>query len=108
MHLGVTQATRHHNIALQNNLEGCLAQLPQLARGELLSTQGLAYFMEAVLNTAIRYEALHFPDPTRRPTPCSTASNKSMCATWRLAHVLPQGGHDGPLALLRGQYRCPS
>ena len=31
--------------------------------GDLLSTQDLAYFMEAVLNAAIGYEALHLPHP---------------------------------------------
>ena len=63
VHLGVTQATRHHHITLQSKLEGRLARLPQLARGHLLSTQGLAYFMEAVLNAAIGYQALHLPQP---------------------------------------------
>ena len=63
IHLGVTQATRQHHIALPNKLEGRLAQLPRLARGELLSTQGLAYFMEAVLNAAIGYQALHLQQP---------------------------------------------
>ena len=63
IHLGVTQATRHHHTAAANKLEGRLAQLPQLARGDLLSTQGLAYFMEAVLNAAIGYQALHLPHP---------------------------------------------
>ena len=61
IHLGVTQAMRHHNIALPNKLEGRLAQLPQLDWGDLLSTQGLAYFMEAVLNAVIGYQALHPP-----------------------------------------------
>ena len=55
VHLGVTQVTRHHNIALPNKLEGRRAQLPQLARGDLLSTQGLTYFMEAGLNAAVGY-----------------------------------------------------
>ena len=63
VHVGVTQATPHHNIALPNKLEGRLAQLPQLARGDPLSTQGLAYFMVAVLNAAIRYQPLYLPDP---------------------------------------------
>ena len=63
VHLGVTQATRHHYITLPTKLEGRLARLPQLARGDLLSTQGLAYFMEAVLNAAIGYQALHLPHP---------------------------------------------
>ena len=35
IHLGVTQATRHHHIAPANKLEGRLAQLPQRARGEI-------------------------------------------------------------------------
>ena len=63
IHMGVTQAMRHHHIALPNKLEGRLVQLPQLARGDLLSTQELAYFSEAVLNAAIRYQALHLPHP---------------------------------------------
>ena len=61
--LGVTQATRHHHITLPSKLERHLAWLPQIARGDLLSTQGLAYFMEAVLNAAIGYQALHLPHP---------------------------------------------
>ena len=63
IHLGVTPATRHHQIILPSKLEGPLARLPELARGDLLSTQGLAYFMEAVLNAAIGYQALHLPRP---------------------------------------------
>ena len=62
-HLGVTPATGHHRITLPSKLEGRLARLLQLARGDLLSTQGLAYFMEAVLNAAIGYQALHLPHP---------------------------------------------
>ena len=63
IHLRVTQATRRHHIALLDKLERPHAQLPQLARGDLLYTQGVAYFMEAVLNAAIRYQALHLADP---------------------------------------------
>ena len=63
IHLGLTQAMRHHQMTLPNRLHGRLAQLPKLARGDLLSTQGLAYFMEAVLNEAIGYQALHLPHP---------------------------------------------
>ena len=63
VNLGVTQATRHHHITLPSKLEGRLAWLPQLATGDLLSTQGLAYFMEAVLKAAFGYQALHLPHP---------------------------------------------
>ena len=41
-YLGVTQATQQHHITLPSKLEGRLARLPQLARKDLLSTQGLA------------------------------------------------------------------
>ena len=61
VHLGVTQATQHHDITLPSKLEGRLARLPQVTRGDLLSTQGLAYFMEAMLNAAIGYQALPLP-----------------------------------------------
>ena len=63
VHLGVTQATRHHHITLPSKLEERLARVPKIARRDLLSTQGLAYFMEAVLNAAIGYQALHLPRP---------------------------------------------
>ena len=62
-HLRVTLATQHHHIELPNKLEGCLTGLSQLARGDLLSTQGPAYFMEAVLKATIGYLALHLPHP---------------------------------------------
>ena len=73
VHLGVTQATRRHHITLPSKLEGRLARLPQLPRGDLLSTQGLAYFMEAVLNAAIGYPALHLRTPK---TPYATLDSK--------------------------------
>ena len=44
-------------------LEGRLARLRGLARADLPSTQGLAYFMEPVLNAAIGYQALHLLHP---------------------------------------------
>ena len=73
VHPGVTQATRHHHITLPRKLEELLARLPQLARGDLLSTQGLAYFIEAVLNAAIGYGALHLQHPQR---PCATLDSR--------------------------------
>ena len=73
VHLGVTQATGHHHITLPSKPEERLARLPQIARGDLLSTQGLAYFMEAVLNAAIGYQALHLPRPK---TPYATLDSK--------------------------------
>ena len=63
IHLGVTQSTRHHHITLPSKLEGRLARLPQLAKGDLLSTRGLAYFMAGVLSAAIGYQAVHLPHP---------------------------------------------
>ena len=73
VHLQFTQATRHHDVTLPNKPEGRFVQLPQLARGDPLSTPGLAYFIEAVLKAAIRYQALHLPDPR---APCTTLANK--------------------------------
>ena len=40
VHLRVTQATRHHHITLPSKQEWRLARLPQIARWNLLSTQG--------------------------------------------------------------------
>ena len=44
-------------------MAGQASQLPQLARRDLPSTHGLAYFMKAMLNTAIGYHGLHPPNP---------------------------------------------
>ena len=63
VHLGVTQATRHHNIGQPNKLEGCPAKQLKLAREDVLSTQCLEYFIEAVLNAAVGYQALQVPIP---------------------------------------------
>ena len=63
MVMGFWVPLQHHHITLPSKLEARLARLPQLARGDLVSTQGLAYFMEAVLNAAIGYQALHLPHP---------------------------------------------
>ena len=63
IHLGVTQAIQHLHLALPDKLEGRLAQVPHLTRGDLLSTQCLAYLMEAVLHTANEYQVLHLPHP---------------------------------------------
>ena len=42
------------------------------------------------------------PRPPRHPLPCVPTIKQGLGTIRRLAHVLPQGGHDGPLALLRG------
>ena len=61
--IDVLSHAKINHITLPSKLEERLAWLPQIARGDLLSTQGLAYFMEAVLNAAIGYQALHLPRP---------------------------------------------
>ena len=77
--LGVIQATRHHHITLPSKLPGRLARLPQHARGDLLSTQGLAYFMEAVLKAAIGNQALHL----RHPQEALRHARQQVTKAWR-------------------------
>ena len=55
-----------------------------------------------------RVPGLQPPEPPSHPTPRPPASTQGMGAARGLAHILPQGGHDGTLALLRGQHRRPS
>ena len=107
VNLGVTQATRHHHITLPSKLEGRLARLPQIARGDLLSMQGLYILHRSGAQPGHRVPYPAAPAPRKRPTPRSTASDEGMGATRSLTHVFLQGGHDGPLALLRRQYRRP-
>ena len=89
VHLGVTQATRHHEVTLRNKLEGRLAHLPHLSRWGLLSTQGLAYFMEAVLNAAVGTR----PSISQTPsTPCTTHASGAP----KHGHSTGVGPHPSP------------
>ena len=107
VNLGVKQAMRHRHIKLRSKLQGRLARLPQLARGDLLSTQGLAYFMEAVLNEAIRYQALHLSHPqdalrhARQQVTKAWAQHRSWPTSFpkeaMMAHWRYYGGNTGAL-----------
>ena len=107
VHLGVTQATRHHYITLPSKLEERLARLPgNCQRGPpVYAGPGVLHGSGAQRGHRVPSPAP--PAPQRRPTPRSTTSDEGMGATRRLAQVFPQGGHDGPLELLRRQYRRP-
>ena len=83
-------ATRHRDIALANKLEGRLAQVPQLFKRSLLSTQGLAYFMEAVLNAAVRYQALHLPDPQHALSQARQGVTKAWAQHGGCPHLSPR------------------
>ena len=107
IHLGVTQATRLPHCtpkqagrAPRPTSQTCQGGPPVYAGPGILHGSGA--------QRSHRVPSSAPPAPRRRPTPRSTASNKGMGATRRLAHLFPQGGHDGPLALLRGQCQRPS
>ena len=62
-YLGVQQAATADGIALPPNLMRQLTRTLVLARITALSTQALAYFLQAVLNAAMRFQALHLTHP---------------------------------------------
>ena len=54
-HLGIQQAAPPEGVTLPPNLERQLRRTLVIARIAALSTQALAYFLQAVLNAAIRF-----------------------------------------------------
>ena len=62
-YLGVQQAVTTNKVTLQPNLIRQLTRTLVIARMVALSTQALAYFLQAVLNTAIGFQALHLTRP---------------------------------------------
>ena len=59
IYLGVQQAATTNGVTLPANLIGQLTRTLVIARIVALSTQALAYFLQAVLNAAIGFQALH-------------------------------------------------
>ena len=62
-YLGVEQAATAGGVTLPPNLIQQLRQTLVIARISALSTQALAYFLQAVLNAAIGLQALHLTHP---------------------------------------------
>ena len=62
-YLGVQQAATTNEVSLPPNLIRQLTRTLVIARTLALSTQALAYFLQAVLNAAIGFQALHRRHP---------------------------------------------
>ena len=62
-YLGVQQAVTAGGVTLPPNLLRQLTRTLVIARITALSTQALAYFLQAVLNAAIGFQALHLTHP---------------------------------------------
>ena len=62
-YLGVQQAATAGRVSLPPNLIRQLTRTLVIARITALSTQALAYFLQAVLNAAIGFQALHLTHP---------------------------------------------
>ena len=62
-YLGIKQAATLEGVTLRPNLERQLTRTLVIARKAALSTQALAYFLQAVLNAAIGFYALHLTNP---------------------------------------------
>ena len=63
IYLGVQQAANANEVTLPPNRIQQLTRTPVIARIVALSTQALAYFLQAVLNAAIGVPALHLTHP---------------------------------------------
>ena len=62
-YLGIQQAATPEGVTLPPNLEGQLTRTLVIARIAALSNQALVYFLQAVLSSAIGFQALHLTQP---------------------------------------------
>ena len=62
-YLGIEQAATPEEVTLPPILERQLTRTPVIARIDALFTKALAYFLQAVLNAAIGFQALHLTHP---------------------------------------------
>ena len=62
-HLGIQQVAKLEGVTLPPNLERRFTRTLVIAPIAALSTQALAYFLQAVLNAAIQFQALHLTHP---------------------------------------------
>ena len=60
---GIQQAATPEGVTLPPNLERQLTRTLVIAQIAALSTQAMAYFLQAVLNAAIGFQALHLTHP---------------------------------------------
>ena len=60
---GIQQAANTNEVTLPSNLIRQLTRTLVIARIRALSNQALAYFLQAVLNAAIGFQALHLTHP---------------------------------------------
>ena len=107
-YLGIQQAATPKGVTLPPNLERQLTRTPVIARIAALSTQALAYFLKAVLNAAIRFQALR---PDTPQTHASKGRHHSLMCVGHPrppAHVPPCRGSGSIGSLLWGRHRPPS
>ena len=84
-YLGAQQAARPDQVTLPPKLQHQLAKVVILARILTLSTQALAYFLQAVLNAAIGFQPLHLTQPQHM---LQEASN-TVCRVWTIHSHMP-------------------
>ena len=76
-YLGVQQAATAGGVTLPPNLIRQLTRTLVIARITALSTQALAYFLQAVLIAAVGFEALHLTHPQHMPQAAATTVRRA-------------------------------
>ena len=95
-YLGVQQAATPDEVTLSANLVLQLARTLIMARVTALSVQALAYFLEALFNAAIWFQALHLTRPMQ------TLREAVATVQRTLTHVTPRHSKGGVSTRLWG------
>ena len=85
-YLGLQQAATASGVTLPPNLIRQLTRTPVIARIVALSIHSLAYFLQAVLNAAIGFQALHLTHPQQMLPAATTLFRLKIEKTKRFRH----------------------
>ena len=105
--LGVQQAATANGVTLPPNLIRQLTRTLVIAGIVALRTEDLAYLLQALLNAAIGFQALHLTHPQHM---LQAAANRGMASVNHPrppAHITTRGGKRGVATILRRRHRSP-
>ena len=106
-YLGVQQAATASGVPLPPNLIRQLTRTSVIARIVALSTQALAYFLQAVLNAAIGFQALHLTHTSTHAASGCYHGTASVDHPRPPAHITTCSGARGVATVLRRQHQSP-
>ena len=107
-YLRVQQAATTNEVTLPPNLLRQLTRTFFIARIVALSTQALAYFLQAIINATIGFQALHLTRPKTNAAGAGCHGTAGVGHPRPPTHVTTRGGARCVTTIGWGQQRSPS